>query len=514
MSLYVPLLIIKIAAVIASSIMLIFYFRLKKKKELKKAKILLIVLIICGVLFWMNIGIFRPSGVFVYNWEQFHYFLGTKYFPELGYDGIYVAALQANEEIDPAFFPPFIIRDLRTDKEVYFSAIHSHKAEVRSRFSDERWNEFVEDVKGFPLNKSIFLDHGYNPTPPFTFIARLFTAWLPVNDITKTLLGLVDILLAIACCVLIAQYFNLERAALFSVVFGIGFVYYFGYLGGSILRFDWFLAMTLTLCYFQKKQFEFAGMSFAYMVIARVFPIFLLAGLAVYWIRKKRFRPAFSFSRGFLIMTLILLVLGCFAGRGIQAYPENYQNLANFSISTSGLSLQYLFMTSWENLSGQHVNEYSNHINAEVVQEYQDTRQDNIILVIIGTAAALLFVFFSIAHARTPGEALAMSMAIIFCIITLNFYYWVILVFAVFFRSKFTIKSMIVISFITYIWLALYLSLVLLRHIPHLYSALTFLPLIVMLTVFFFLWFRPLFWQNARPLLLKAASRLLKRKGK
>ena len=38
---------------------------------------------------------------FVNRWDQFHLQLGSKYFPELGYDGLYAASLLAQEQTAP-----------------------------------------------------------------------------------------------------------------------------------------------------------------------------------------------------------------------------------------------------------------------------------------------------------------------------------------------------------------------------------------------------------------------------
>ena len=48
-----------------------------------------------GVAAFYSFGLFRHYNDFhfINTWEQFHYQLGSKYFPELGYDGIYLAAL-------------------------------------------------------------------------------------------------------------------------------------------------------------------------------------------------------------------------------------------------------------------------------------------------------------------------------------------------------------------------------------------------------------------------------------
>jgi hypothetical protein len=50
---------------------------------------------------YVNFGAFHGNGLFAHDWEQFHYFLGSKYFAEVGYDGLYVASMGAEMQGRP-----------------------------------------------------------------------------------------------------------------------------------------------------------------------------------------------------------------------------------------------------------------------------------------------------------------------------------------------------------------------------------------------------------------------------
>jgi len=124
---------------------------------------------VVAALAWTNFGIFH-GGRFAHRWEQFHYFLGAKYFPELGYDGLYVASVGAQMQVSGGKAPlqPFL-RDLRTNTVAATDSLGEHGLAVRRRFSDARWEEFERDNAYF-LNagdydylRQIRLDHGYNP---------------------------------------------------------------------------------------------------------------------------------------------------------------------------------------------------------------------------------------------------------------------------------------------------------------------------------------------------------------
>jgi hypothetical protein len=45
-------------------------------------------LVAVGALGYVNFGGFHTDGTPFHVWDQFHYVIGSKYFPELGYDGI------------------------------------------------------------------------------------------------------------------------------------------------------------------------------------------------------------------------------------------------------------------------------------------------------------------------------------------------------------------------------------------------------------------------------------------
>jgi hypothetical protein len=55
---------------------------------------------LAGAVAFLNFGVDNHSWNrgFVNRWDQFHLQLGSKYFPELGYDGLYAASLLAQEQ--------------------------------------------------------------------------------------------------------------------------------------------------------------------------------------------------------------------------------------------------------------------------------------------------------------------------------------------------------------------------------------------------------------------------------
>src|SRR6185369_15389521 len=109
---------------------------------------------------------------FVHTSDFYHYYIGAKYFPELGYTRLYACSAEAEiadgrvEEVRGRQ-----MRDLETNALVPAAEIAAHPDACPSRFSPERWENFRHDVRYFreamgpPLWLSSQLDHGFNATP-------------------------------------------------------------------------------------------------------------------------------------------------------------------------------------------------------------------------------------------------------------------------------------------------------------------------------------------------------------
>jgi len=215
-------------------------------------------LVALALLGWSNFGAFHGKSplapAFVHHWEHFHYQLGSKYFPELGYDGLYAASVQAQREVTPKVQPEPRIRDLRDYSLLSTRVDEPFFREVRDRFSPERWRAFRRDHYAYQeaLTRgaiaAIRTDHGYNPTPFWTFMARTATAWLPAGEGAWRFLGALDIaVLAIAFAV-VGRTYGLTVLSLCLVVVGTGYGWRFYYNGGALLRFDWLAASLLGVC--------------------------------------------------------------------------------------------------------------------------------------------------------------------------------------------------------------------------------------------------------------------------
>src|SRR5262245_61976142 len=179
---------------------------------------------------YVNFGTFHGRGLFPHYWEQFHYFLGAKYFPELGYDGLYVASMGAEmQDRQGGQFQPYL-RDLRTNDIVPTATLESFGYEVHQRFTAERWADFRRDNRFFMrldpgYVMKVRMDHGYNPSPAWTALARLFADRLSASHRTAVLLGVLDLLLITLAFVVLFRTYGVELGSLALVVFATGYAW-------------------------------------------------------------------------------------------------------------------------------------------------------------------------------------------------------------------------------------------------------------------------------------------------
>ena len=414
-------------------------WRHKRPGKLKdnQAGQLLGVMAVVAVLAYTNFGQFH-GGLLVHHWEQFHYFLGSKYFPEVGYDGIYVASLAAEHELDLGHAVQPHTRDLRTNEVVRVVSLVNHMNEVRDRFSDERWEAFRNDTRYFlefsrySYITSIRKDHGYNPTPTWTFVARLFSRWPTASDTTLKALAWLDPLLLAGMFTMIFRTFGSRIGCLALIIFGLGYPWRFDWVGGAFLRQDWLAAVGVAICLLKRKSFGIAGGLIAYATMVRVFPGGFLVGPAVIFIRHLiEGRPTGWFRRlslGFAAGVVLCLAAGSLTGTGPRAWSDFKWNLSKHHGTwlTNNIGFKNLLLYDRATMRRDDVDfrlpEPWVHWQAKMTR-LQSERRPALLLVtalflgVVGAAAWRLEIY----------EAAVLGMAVAFAVVVLTCYYWVML---------------------------------------------------------------------------------------
>jgi len=287
---------------------------------------------------YLNFFSFHGERTFVHLHDVAHYYLGSKYFDELGYEGLYTAMLRAEAEAYQDRFTTLEARDLATNELVHIRALLVRSDEVKSAFTPERWEDFKQDVALFrewlgPQYKSLFVDHGFNPTPLWPVLGGALANLVPAGSRTGVrLLALIDPVLLLAAFAAVRWAFG-WTAALFGLIhFCLIFGASFGWTGGAFLRYLWFASLLAASCCLRKERHALAGALTAVAATLRVFPALFALPIAVkalhgLW-RERRVAPS---HRRFLAAAALtgagLFLAGGLQERGLGAWAEFRANL-------------------------------------------------------------------------------------------------------------------------------------------------------------------------------------------
>jgi hypothetical protein len=272
-----------------------------------------IVLAVLAVANFLNYG-FGRDGRVVHGHEQYHFFLGSKYLPELRYDAIYEATVVRGVELGWFWYPRTDRRDLNDFKVSRGAVDQVRAAEIRGRFTDERWREFGRDLRALTRIGKIEValsDHGNTGSPAWAMMASLFTGNLPLNRATASILASLDLMLLAILFWTVSRTYG-QRAATLTAIIGMSVPLITIYLLGSILRMDWLVALGLSLCAFEKRHFRTAGILLGYAVASKLLAGVLVIPLGLRFladaVRERRLKRDHLVYVGFAFLGLALFV--------------------------------------------------------------------------------------------------------------------------------------------------------------------------------------------------------------
>ena len=236
---------------------------------------------VTGALGWWWFGVARPWDV--HEHDTFHYYVVAKYFPELGYRGLYLCALGA--DLEAGLDPGPRIRDLATNDLVPALTQLDAARACKQRFSPARWSAFRDDLDWFRARltprawQQIREDHGFNGSPVWLIGGALLTR-APGGANALPWLVLVDPLLLAAMWAGVVWAFGWRTAAVAAVFWGTNGVEGFDWTGGTLLRQDWLVALVLGIACLAREKPLAAGALLATSAGLRIFPALAIAGLA------------------------------------------------------------------------------------------------------------------------------------------------------------------------------------------------------------------------------------------
>lgn len=242
-----------------------------------------------------------------HTWDQFHYYVGGKYFPELSYRGLYACSAVAEaERVGRAAMDGRRMRDLATDEVVTVDAALADPAACTSRFTPERWRAFGDDVMFFREKTGriwdrMQQDHGFNPPPTWVLAGRPLASLAPAGDGMQRALALVDPVLLAAMFALVAWAFGAHVLWVALVVWGLNMPGAGTWTSAAFLRQDWLLFVVAAVCLVRRGWPAAGGAAIASAAAIRIFPVFLLVLPAVVIARRtwRRGRVA-RFDRRFV----------------------------------------------------------------------------------------------------------------------------------------------------------------------------------------------------------------------
>jgi hypothetical protein len=267
----------------------VFFWLAAGRPLTRVVRVVVFALLAAAAVAYPNFGVFHPNHYgHIHYWDVYHYFMGAKYFPELGYTRLYEATYVAGREMG-AFGDATVIRDLATYD---FRAVATIDAgAVRARFSPARWGAFKRDL-AFIGNRirewpGPLLDRGYNDPPPRALLLHLLVRWIPATAMALTLLTSIDYALVLVAFVVVWRTFGPIPTALAFASLWLSFFARFDFIGGSLLRWDWFAALALGVAALARGRGAAAGGCLAYAALARIFPLAFLLPLGIKWLQSR-----------------------------------------------------------------------------------------------------------------------------------------------------------------------------------------------------------------------------------
>lgn len=349
-----------------------------------------------------------------------HYYLGSRYFDELGYVHLYDAVLLVLSEADPPRELPEQVRDLASHRLIGTEEILAEGRLAVSDFESERWQSFRADARmildglGDGL-ETFLLDHGYNPTPVWTAIFGPLAQAVPAGSVTGLfLLTLIDPLLLLGCGALIAW----ARGPRDALIAGTYLLLVFGtlrFVGAAYGRYLWLFLLVAGFCRLAKQRHALAGALLAGAAALRIFPALFLAPLLLKIARRAR------------------------RGRPIPArYRSLLAGAALAGLAAGSVSILLLGRDAWTaffaNMGTYLGVDPSNAIGFQTILETvahlagADPRSLPVRGLILATSAVLALLVALAASRRREAAALAAGAALCFLVFDLGGYYYAFLV--------------------------------------------------------------------------------------
>jgi len=285
---------VRITLAVLGAIFLMYELRARKMQvrvPLRFRKRLAIAM--TAIAFLTYFDFFNPNVRYIqyyHRHEFYHYYLGSKYFKEVGYKRLYECTAVA--EIDNgrrSSIERRQIRDLSVNliKKTQDTYVLTKPELCKQHFTPERWEAFRKDVEWFQKAapgtywENMQKDHGYNPPPVWTMTGKFFGSFAPAGDTYFKILASLDVMLQLGAVLLINWAFGWRTMMVATIFWGTNRAADFYWTGGAFLRMDWIFFLVASVCCARKRKFVLAGGALMWSSLLRVFPAVLFFGYGV-----------------------------------------------------------------------------------------------------------------------------------------------------------------------------------------------------------------------------------------
>jgi len=315
--------------------------RLPGRASQRRRHALLLALGIAGAAGWWNFLQFRYQPGFGHPLDIYHYYVGAKYFDELGYTRLYECTTVADSESgihDRAARRS--IRNLESYERESATIILSDPARCTRHFTPERWQLFKHDVGWFRervsegLWQGALSDYGYNPTPAWGSIAQLFIRDGPVSEKNLAPVLLIDPLLLVTMWGFVWRAFGWRAACVALVFWGTNLPGNYLWTGGAFLRQAWLASMVIGICCLHMRRPAAGGFLLTVSALLRIFPGVTIAAVAITvalsaWRRRSLRLPSEHrrFAFGCAAAAALLLPLSFATAGGPEAWVAFAHNI-------------------------------------------------------------------------------------------------------------------------------------------------------------------------------------------
>ncbi|HEX3776619.1 MAG TPA: hypothetical protein VHV51_19235 [Polyangiaceae bacterium] len=344
------------------------------------------------VAFFTYFDFFNPNvrySEYYHRHEFFHYYLGSKYFKEIGYNRLYECTAIAEIELGRrAQVASREIRDLHVNliKEVKDTYILTDPGQCKNHFTAARWEDWKKDVDWFYHSSAgsywdnMQKDHGYNPPPVWTMTGKLFGSFAPAGDKFFKILSGIDVLLHVGIVALFYWAFGWRVMLVATVFWGCNAPANFYWTGGAFLRQDWLFFLVAAVCCARKRKFFLSGAALTWSSLLRIFPVVFFGGWGIMVlyeiIRRVRFGttgnektvngvPAIKREPGLLgylhpdhrrliagcVIAAGVLIPASVAVCGVDSYKQFFGHtikVHNATPLTNHMGLETMLLTNWD----------------------------------------------------------------------------------------------------------------------------------------------------------------------